>query len=376
LGGIIWEQFKSSGGTYDAKAEETRRSKVSELKALAKSVAQKAADQTPGIQRCSKWSGYGESGEECAYTFVKPDSSSTPTSSTSPSASDTKTATTSTGSPDTSTATTTSNSATSSTQTNTSDPFPNLKNGEEIPGTRVTSASGLKQSEWEQTSAYKALTCPAGSGKASGVDSNFTISQSDDRWFAYCIKSFQQTSRTTPNAADTPTATTSSHSTSSSDTPTATTSSHSTSSSDTPTATTSSAQSSSSATNSNSVGVTSASSTNEAPTLKSTAIQVNGTVGELKNLASSVVEDPTEKKRLQGLLNKVDGVVAATSLKTIKLPGSAFFEESAESKTPDICSVSGVSVNRLKKGVCVVAYTITDSNGNKFTTLKEIYFRK
>jgi hypothetical protein len=72
----------------------------------------------------------------------------------------------------------------------------------------------------------------------------------------------------------------------------------------------------------------------------------------------------------------VDGVVAATSLKTIKLPGSAFFEESAESKTPDICSVSGVSVNRLKKGVCVVAYTITDSNGNKFTTLKEIYFRK
>jgi hypothetical protein len=72
----------------------------------------------------------------------------------------------------------------------------------------------------------------------------------------------------------------------------------------------------------------------------------------------------------------VDGVVAATSLKTIKLPGSAFFEGSAESKTPDICSVSGVSVNRLKKGVCVVAYTITDSNGNKFTTLKEIYFRK
>ena len=363
LGGSVWEQFKNSGGTYDAKAEIDRRNKVAELKSLAKSVAQTAADQTPGIQRCSRWTGYGESGQECAYTFVKPDPSLSPTSSTSPSASETKTATTSIGSPETSTSTSSSNSTATSTQISSNDPFPNLKNGEEIPGTRVTSASGLKQSEWEQTSVYKALICPAGSGRAGGVDLNFTVSQSDDRWFAYCVKSFQQSSTSTPVSGETSTAI------ASTGTSTAT-------SSDSSTATTSNSQSSSTSTDSSSAGVSSSSKANEAPTLEATAIKVTGTVSELKNLASSVVENPTEKRRLQGLLNKVDGVSSATSLKTIKLPGSSFFEESAESRTPDFCSVNGVSVSSLKKGICVIAYTITDSDGNKFTTLKEIFFRK
>jgi hypothetical protein len=380
LGGSVWEQFKNSGGTYDAKAEIDRRNKVTELKSLAKSVAQAAADQTPGIQRCSRWTGYGESGQECAYTFVKPDPSLSPTSSTSPSVSDTKTATTSIGSPETSTSTSSSNSTATSTQISSNDPFPNLKNGEEIPGTRVTSASGLKQSEWEQTSVYKALICPSGSGRAGGVDLNFTVSQSDDRWFAYCVKSFQQSSTSTPFSGETSTATastgTSTATSSDSSTATASTGTSTATSSDSSTATTSNSQSSSTSTDSSSAGVSSSSKANEAPTLEATAIKVTGTVSELKNLASSVVENPTEKRRLQGLLNKVDGVSSATSLKTIKLPGSSFFEESAESRTPDFCSVNGVSVSSLKKGICVIAYTITDSDGNKFTTLKEIFFRK
>jgi hypothetical protein len=45
---------------------------IAALKAQAKAIAQTAADTTPGIQRCSKWSGYGENGQECAYTFVAP----------------------------------------------------------------------------------------------------------------------------------------------------------------------------------------------------------------------------------------------------------------------------------------------------------------
>lgn len=72
LGGSIWESFKSSGGTYDALAEVKRRENIETLKREAKRVAQLAADQTPGVQRCSRWTGYGESGTECAYAFVAP----------------------------------------------------------------------------------------------------------------------------------------------------------------------------------------------------------------------------------------------------------------------------------------------------------------
>jgi len=105
-------------------------------------------------------------------------------------------------------------------------------------------------------------------------------------------------------------------------------------------------------------------------------VQVKGSVDELKDLASKVLDNPTEKRRLRGLLNKVDGITAATSSAFVKLPGSSFFEESVESKTLEVCTVSGIIVNRLKKGTCVVSYTITDSNGNKFTTDKEVIFRR
>ncbi len=72
LGGSTWEQFKSSGGSFNVQAVIDLNNAVAALKSEAKRVAQTAADSTPGIQRCSKWSGYGQSGQECAYTFVAP----------------------------------------------------------------------------------------------------------------------------------------------------------------------------------------------------------------------------------------------------------------------------------------------------------------
>ena len=84
LGGDAWELFKATGGSYDPSVEVERRSKVELLKSKAKEVAEAAARTTPGIERCSSWSGFGESGRECAYAFVSPASSSAsaPTSST------------------------------------------------------------------------------------------------------------------------------------------------------------------------------------------------------------------------------------------------------------------------------------------------------
>lgn len=74
LGGDTWSQFVATGGAVDVDLEIERRAAVAALKAQAHSVAQAAADTTPGVKRCTHWSGYGESGEECAYAFVNPDS--------------------------------------------------------------------------------------------------------------------------------------------------------------------------------------------------------------------------------------------------------------------------------------------------------------
>jgi hypothetical protein len=89
LGGTTWEDFKNSGGTTNVQAVIDLNAAIASLKSEAKVVAQKAADSTPGIQRCSKWSGYGQSGQECAYTFLAPgekplvsESSETPTKPT------------------------------------------------------------------------------------------------------------------------------------------------------------------------------------------------------------------------------------------------------------------------------------------------------
>jgi hypothetical protein len=45
---------------------------IADYKVRAKAVAQAAADLTPGTQRCSTWSVYGQSGQECAYAFIQP----------------------------------------------------------------------------------------------------------------------------------------------------------------------------------------------------------------------------------------------------------------------------------------------------------------
>ena len=76
LGGEAWELYKATGGNYDPSVEIDRRNKVDLLKAKAKAVAEAAALLTPGIERCSSWSGFGESGTECAYAFIAPSSSS------------------------------------------------------------------------------------------------------------------------------------------------------------------------------------------------------------------------------------------------------------------------------------------------------------
>ena len=88
------------------------------------------------------------------------------------------------------------------------DPIPGASSGTELPGSRITSSPGLTQAQWEATSTYKSFVCPTGSGKAAGVDMNFTTTQSDDRWFAYCVKTWTQPAKQNPTVTDTKTVST------------------------------------------------------------------------------------------------------------------------------------------------------------------------
>jgi len=84
LGGVVWEKFNATGGGYDVAAELDRLANLEDLKKQALAVAQLAADQTPGVRRCSNWSGYNETGTQCAYSFVEPTSADEGTTEVSP----------------------------------------------------------------------------------------------------------------------------------------------------------------------------------------------------------------------------------------------------------------------------------------------------
>lgn len=82
LGGEAWDLYKASGGSYDPSVEIDRRNKVLLIRSRAKAIAEAAALLTPGVERCSAWSGFGESGRECAYAFIVPNGQSVSSSAT------------------------------------------------------------------------------------------------------------------------------------------------------------------------------------------------------------------------------------------------------------------------------------------------------
>ena len=263
IGGNVWEQFKASGGTYDVIAEVSRRANVASLKSQAKSVAQTSADKTPGIQRCSKWTGYGETGEECAYTFIEP------------------TGSTSSG---------TGNTA--------------------IVISPVVSDSST------------AITFPS-------------AIQNSDTSTAIAVPSAIQNS-------DTSTATT---------------------------------LASSPLTTSTSSVLSSADSS-KVTSVEEVKFDVTGTPKEIVSLISKVSTSTSEAKTLTSLINKFATALSKINTKSVKLPYSVSADESAKTLTPEVCTVKGVTVTSLKKGSCIIEYTVSGESGNQFTTSRTFEFKK
>lgn len=333
LGGAAWEQFTNSGGSYDATAELDRRARIAELKQLAKSVAQTAADSTPGIQRCSTWSGYGESGQECAYAFVAPTRSTTPTADSG----------TATQRVESRTASTSSASDTASAIANPSDPFPSIASGAEIPGTRVVSSAGMARAAWESSRAHTELVCPAGSGRAVGVDLNGTTASSDDRWYSYCVKLWRATSSPLSESSTAASA---------------------------PRADTRTALSDSSPTTSD-TNTTAAATTPEVAVL---AVTVKGTTSELLRLVPNVTTDSDLAQAIAKVLTRVEALNKTSSVKTVRLPSNSSVEESAISLTPKICTAVGNTVIFKRTGNCSLTYTLADAAENQFTTSLKVRY--
>ncbi len=72
-----------------------------------------------------------------------------------------------------------------------SDPFPDVPHMGSIPSTRISSAPGQSQVDFDATPAVQAFSCPEGSGRGIGVDMNFTESRSDDVYYYHCVKTWQ-----------------------------------------------------------------------------------------------------------------------------------------------------------------------------------------
>jgi hypothetical protein len=146
VGGQTWQDFKSSNGSIDAQTAEAQRIQVTALRSLALQEAQRLANETIGIKRCSNWSGFGQSGQECAYIPVQNDALLGGSS----------------GRVETATVQTVTDSNT------------------------AISVAGLSLADWQATETFTAFSCPSGYGKKTDINLNGTASTSDDQWIVSC----------------------------------------------------------------------------------------------------------------------------------------------------------------------------------------------
>jgi hypothetical protein len=314
IGGDVWTKFKSTNGSINAEAEASRRIQVNALRALALQQSQQLANQTIGIKRCASWSGFGESGQECAYIPVQNNNIGGIIIS-----------------------------ASDSTTTQ-------IKSGTEVVVAKLASEPGQSQADWEKSESYTAFVCPGGSGKSLSLDLNGTTSKLDDVWTLTCVQVSESNnpSETTTIGIPSETSTTVLPITSE-------------------TITTVSQQDSST------IDLRLA----ETQTVISAdAIQFKGSISQVREIVLSLQLSELESKALTGSLGKLTNIKSISKASKISLPNSPELIEVAKSLTPLVCKVSGLTIQSKKNGVCQISYSLEGKSGNILETVKKITFRK
>ncbi len=111
------------------------------------------------------------------------------------------------------------------------------------------------------------------------------------------------------------------------------------------------------------------------PKLKPEAVEIEGKFATVSTLALKIETDSKSAQDINKSLKKFDSLRSVTASSTVKLPEAKYSNETASSLTPNVCSVVGVQVDRVGKGVCTVSYTLTSEAGNTYTTEKTFTFR-
>jgi hypothetical protein len=109
--------------------------------------------------------------------------------------------------------------------------------------------------------------------------------------------------------------------------------------------------------------------------INSESVDIEGKVSTVSGLALKIETDAKTGTDIDKSLRKLDSLRSITASSSIKLPDSKLTKESVVSLTPGICSISGIQVARVGKGVCTVSYTLTSEAGNTYTTEKTFTFR-
>jgi len=123
---------------------------------------------------------------------------------------------------------------------------------------------------------------------------------------------------------------------------------------------------------------TQSSGTESAVSATATEVAITGITKGVIAAVKDVIgpQKVAEVKALTDLLSKVSNKVEKTRVKTVQLPKKTATTESAVSLTPEMCSVSGLTITSLAKGLCKVAYTVTGSSNILFTIEKTFNFTK
>ena len=109
--------------------------------------------------------------------------------------------------------------------------------------------------------------------------------------------------------------------------------------------------------------------------INSESVDIEGKVSTVSGLALKIETDAKTGTDIDKSLRKLDSLRSITASSSIKLPDSKLTKESVISLTPGICSISGIQVARVGKGVCTVSYALTSEAGNTYTTEKTFTFR-
>jgi len=101
-----------------------------------------------------------------------------------------------------------------------------------------------------------------------------------------------------------------------------------------------------------------------------------GTVAQVKQAVSSIVDDTATAKAINTVLQKVSDLANITIKTSAKLPVNKDLEISATSVSTSICTVSNTKITVKKTGTCKLEYSVTDSDDNVFAIKTSIKVKK